>query len=326
MSLLALPNELIVHIFKSVDNISSAASLSRTSRHLHEVWLYYLPPIRDTVLSRTIECYDQASQLVESMAKSDTAVDQSSVEEKAKAAVIRARLLFTNSDMADEALKYFEADLPTEWDEGFEQCTCTCNGTGIGDNGEPIVVGVSRTRFLRGYYQAMSIIYLAGKGSTRIYRFLASMDLLDFFRMVEAMEWIFFELGEEDMPDKDRALPGYDSRPRNPGEDADGEDDGPDYFEDIIKGYEFLRLLENHLAILSGIKRPITRWREPGLAYQLILHDHCGEKGSKKAQGIALAHLLPQLPSNIPFDPRYELSTLDAVLRLRQVRVNHFGT
>lgn len=307
MPLSDLPNELIVHVFKSVDNISTAASLSRTSRHLHAIWLYYLPPICDAVLPRMIECYDPARQLLEAMAKSDTVVDQCSVEEKANAAVIRARLLFTNSDMADTALKWFESELPAEWDENFEQCTCTCNGTGIRDDGYPTVVGVSRTRFLRGYYQAMSIIYLAGKSTRRLYHFLASMDLMEFFRMFEVMAYIFFDFGEEDMPDKDRALPGYDSRPRDPGEDPE-ENDGPDYFKEIMEGYEFLDLLENHLTILSGIKRPINnKWNDPGPSYQLILHDHCVEKGTKKAEGIALAHLLPQLPKDIKFNPRYEL-------------------
>ena len=65
MSLSYLPNELLLHIFKSVDNVSDAAALSRTSRHLNQTYQYNLSSICDAVLPRTIEAYDQAAQLIE---------------------------------------------------------------------------------------------------------------------------------------------------------------------------------------------------------------------------------------------------------------------
>ena len=307
MSLSGLPNELIVHVFKSVDDIKSAASLSRTSRHFHDLWLYYLPTICDVVIPPMIESYHQASQLLEVMPKPDAVVDQCSVQEKANAAVARAGLLLSNSDMADTALKLFGRGQHAERDEDFKKTNCTCNGTTILDDGHHTVVGVSRTRFLRGYYQAMTVVHLAGKGSKRMYSFLASMDLMEFFRMIEVMEYFLFEFGEEDMPNEDTALPGYDLWPcEDPG------DTGPDYLLEISAGLDFLDDLEYHFTILSGIERPINNtFNDLGPAYRLILHSHCVDDGSKKAEGIALTHLLARLPKNISFGPRYELLTPD---------------
>ena len=65
MPLSYLPNELLAHVFKSVDNVSDAAALSRTSRRFNQIYQYSLSSIFDAVLPRTIEVYDQAAQLVE---------------------------------------------------------------------------------------------------------------------------------------------------------------------------------------------------------------------------------------------------------------------
>ena len=65
MSLSYLPNELLVHIFKSVDNVSDAAALSRTSQRFHKIYEYSISSICDAVLPRTTEAYDQAAQLFE---------------------------------------------------------------------------------------------------------------------------------------------------------------------------------------------------------------------------------------------------------------------
>ena len=78
MSLSDLPTEIIVHLFRSVDNIRPAAVLSQISGHLHSVWRYNLSSIYDSVLPREIECYDQARQLLEARAQSDVVVGESS--------------------------------------------------------------------------------------------------------------------------------------------------------------------------------------------------------------------------------------------------------
>lgn len=323
MSLSDLPTELIVHVFKSVDNIRSAAVLSQTSHHFHSVWRYNLSSICDSVIPREIECYDQARQLLEARAQSDIVVGESSlpIEEKADAAILRVRMLFTNADHAYEAVKGFEAEIPCEelmTPEEFEpfKSTCTCDLIDYDDEGYPIVGEVSRSRFLQGYYRALTMIYLARKCPTKRYRFLESMHLLDFFRMLEIMEWIVFEY-MRDISDEGRALPGYDFLLRDTGEDVFEEnldgDTGDDAFEEhldeLVKGFDLLEHLETDLAILSGIKKPMNmRFRHGGPSYQLILHEDCVNHDIRKAESIALAHLLPRLPKNSPFSSGFEVT------------------
>ena len=301
MSFSDLPTELIVHVFKSVDNIGSAAALSQTSHHLHEIWRHNLSTICDAVFPRTIECYDQACQLLEAMAKSEIVVEQSSAEEKYDTAVVRAKVLVANRHIARRALELFTAGLPVRWDPDFEPCTGTCNGAGHNDHGYPIVKGPSRIRFMEAYYRAYSILYLGGKTATRRYQFLASMSLMEFFRMFDIVEYVFFDMGWEIVPDKGQDLPGYDSWPP-----ALGGDDG---HADCL---EFLIVLEDYVAMASGIQRPMTntfRAWGGGPSYQRILHDDCLDDGMKKADSIAMAHILPQLPKQMVFKPRYELFT-----------------
>ena len=311
MSLSDLPTELILHLFKSVDNISSAAVLSQTSRHLHSVWRYSLSSICDSVLPREIECYDQARQLLEARAHSDTVDGESSlsIEEKAEAAILRVRMLFTNANCAYEALKGFENTLPCEGvmtPEEYERFAsiCTCGLTESDDEGYPTLGGVSRDRFLQGYYRAMTMIYLAGKSSTTRYHFLASMHLLDFFRMLEIMEWVVFEYAE-DIFHEGVAFPGYDSQPRDGGEDAFGE-----FFDELVDGFGLLERLETDLEVLSGVKRPMNMmFLDRGPSFQLILHEDCVNGDVRKTESIALADLLPRLPKNSSFRSGCEVTT-----------------
>lgn len=124
--------------------------------------------------------------------------------------------------------------------------------------------------------------------------------------MLEIMEWIVFYYGAEVYLDEDKALPGYDSRPRDPGEEA-----GVEYFDDIMEGLTFLELLEEDLSMFSGIEKPVNRmfW-DPGPSYQLIRHDDCLNNGIKKAESIALADILPRLPKNNSSHPGYDILTL----------------
>ena len=46
----------------------------------------------------------------------------------------------------------------------------------------------------------MSIEYLGGKSATKRYQLLASLHLLDFFRMIEAMHWIIYNDSKEALP------------------------------------------------------------------------------------------------------------------------------
>ena len=310
MSLLGLPTELIAHVFKSVDNIRFAAALGQTSRHLHSVWRHNLPSICDRVLPREIECYDQAYQLLEARAQSDTVIGDSSlsIEENADAAVLRVRVLFTIAENAYKALEWFDVELTctifmTPEESEQPPRTCTCDPTDPDYQGWPTLKGVGRSRFMQGYYRVLSMIDLAGEKATRAYQFLASMHLLDFFRMLEVMDWMFFEYSGADMPHIHRTFPGYDSRPRDAGLDALDE-----YLYDVLECYEFLQHLDSDLSILSGIEKPFN-WRDwrLGTSYHLILHEDCLDHSMRKAESIALADLLPRLPKNSPFSSGYEV-------------------
>ena len=109
--------------------------------------------------------------------------------------------------------------IPEEYEQFSSTPTCTYDLTEYDYVGYPVLGGVSRTRFLQGYYRAMTMIYLTRQNQTRKYRFLASMHLLDFFRMLEVMEWIVFDY-VGDIFDEGKVLPGYDSLPRDAGEDT----------------------------------------------------------------------------------------------------------
>lgn len=301
MALPNLPTELIIHVFSSVDKIGSAAALSQTSHRLHEIWRHNLPSICDAVFPRMIECYDQARQLLEAMAKSDKVVAESSVEDKYKAAVIRARVLISNDNAPHKALRSFASSVPTEWVELLDSCPCVWNGTGHDENGCAVVIGPSRIRFIEGYYRALSMVYLGGRSAAKRYDFLASMNLLDFFRMFELVEYIFFHFGHsENVPGKNRDLPGYDSWPS-------GFRDNEDYSEKLMNCVEYLDLFEHHMAVSLGIPRHMAdTYRSSGPS---ILHDDCLDDVIKKTKIIAMAHVLPQLPNDILSDPRYELFT-----------------
>lgn len=59
-----LAPELILHIYKSLDDHHSITSLNTTSSQLYQVWRANAPGISDAVLQRSIDCYDDACELV----------------------------------------------------------------------------------------------------------------------------------------------------------------------------------------------------------------------------------------------------------------------
>lgn len=111
MSLSGLPTELVLHIFNNLDHISSAAALSQTSRHVHEIWRYNLDSILDAVLPRVIEYYDQVHQVLETTVEPTIIADQASVEDKFTAAISRAKTLFKTADTGYQDLKSYELEL-----------------------------------------------------------------------------------------------------------------------------------------------------------------------------------------------------------------------
>ncbi len=307
MSLSSLPNEIILHLFKSFHQINGAAALSHTSRHFHTIWRYNLTSICDAIFPKVIGSYSQFCQLAEARANSDLVVNQSSVDDRAKAAIVRAQVMLNDEDLAGYALDLFELHVDCEWrtmeiSDRLYQCACTPITRDFA-LGPYVLKQFHRNRFWRGFLRAMSILYLAGKGGTRMYKFLTSMNLLDFFAMVEVMEWYVYDYDEYPDACKDIQVAGYDSRPWRP--DLDSW-----YLGGLTDGLRFLELVRAGLVRVSGVKPPFNDRFQSSLetGYQLILHKDCKNYNTDAAESLALADLLPLLQKNCSIGPDYELS------------------
>ena len=233
MSLSCLPNELLVPIFQSVDSISDAAALGRTSRRFHDVYQYNLSSICDVVLPRTIEVYDQAAQLLE--ARTDPAAISSDdlgtiveavmspsmtpyrmVEDhdrevrlhkaRAKPNIISSQSLTNEEPVAaiKRAKKLFaDADLVHSALQQFEMGVCLTlvvppellvrGSSPTEPPGTASLEPFTRARFLQAYYRGVSLGYLLRRTAGEMYQFLASMSLLDFLCMSEVLGWLLDE-------------------------------------------------------------------------------------------------------------------------------------
>ena len=311
MSLSDLPTELIVLIFKSVDKSRSAAALSCTSRRLHKIWLYNLPSICDAILSGTVECYDKACHLLQARKKSSTVTRVCSAEEKAKAAAARGKVLLSNAEMVDWALRQFEIELTSEWDlEPRSGITGPSSypGTEKDCDGLLKLQPRNRVRFLQGYYRAMILMFFTGKSETRLrYQVLASMRLLDFFRMLEVVEWIVYDMEVSQILYEDTVLCACDIANHF----AEEELWKGSYEECLEDGLKFLEAVETDILGITGVafRRPVNDiflYHSP--IYPLILREDCWPDKANKAKGISLAKLLPMLPKSSSLYPGHELS------------------
>ena len=321
MSLSSLPTELILHLFKSFDEVNAAAVLSQTSRHFHTIWRYNLTSICDAVLPKIIDYHSHYCRLAEARAKSDAksdgVVNQSSVDDRAEAAIararVRARVMFNDVDLVDYALEQFKGDTGLVWGWSWtttgrlDQCACIPPRTNRRRR-DFVLEQFSYDRFSEGFLRAMSILYLAGKGGTRMYKFLTSMNLLDFFAMVEVMEWYVCDYDEYPDTCEDIQVPGYDSRPWR---DEIAPPRG--YLAGRSDVLNFLEVLRAGLVEVSGVKPPSNDRFQTTLgsglvSFQLILHKDCKRYNTAAAESFALADLLPLLPDNCSVSPDYELS------------------
>ena len=170
-----MPTELIIDIFKSFDIISSASALSQASRKMNTVWRTNIIPICHEVLPCGIEYYHQARQVWEEMKQSVLVVpSQSAAEDQADGGLLPARVLFP---IAESVF----SNIHTEFcHQGSFSSSCI----------ERYLIASgssSRSRFLRSYYRTMSILHLAAKNTCERDQNLSPLQLLDLFRMSEAM-------------------------------------------------------------------------------------------------------------------------------------------
>lgn len=165
-----LPTELIVQIFYSVDGFSTAATLSSVSNRFLSIWKRIFTSLCTTLLSRAIDCFDQAEILVEAQWR--YAQDQNSFDTN-KAAIERTKLFFANEDIACVALRRYEYTLLDEEILDGRHMTAA-----------------ERTSFVKAWYRAIAIVILGSDFEPLPYQILVSMDLLQFLQMMEAISWL----------------------------------------------------------------------------------------------------------------------------------------
>lgn len=289
MSLLDLPPELILHVFESCDMFSHTAALSKTSRHLYLIWIYYLTSICDAILPKVIECYDQAHQFDDSEAhqfddaelESFVRASYSSVQGKAIIAISRAERLFANQRYSYAIMKIFRMQVSfihRTRQRGLNGCECFNLLTAFEDKPR------TRTDFLQGHYRAWSIMYLVEKNRANMYHVLTSMSLLDFFRMLEIAEWMIYSYSREWEIFRDSKE-----------------------WESTSEGYRFLASLEIDLVKISGVARPMDEFRAQGPSCLLIFDDVSVKDNADKAKQVALANLLPLIPDNTTLEAHNDL-------------------
>lgn len=263
------------------------------------------PPIR--VFHRTVEEYDQAVQLVKARAKLNITASQSSTDENPVAAVKRAKKIFADADLVHSALRQFEIGViltrgvPPEL---LVQGSSLTDPPGISSL-EPF----TRARFLEGYYRGISLAYLIRRTGAEMYQLLASMSVLDLFRMYEIMTWLGVELymSMKDPESLDlsrwpsllnerRSLPGFTER-YTP---LVGDEEHYSWrYPQLMKGWTLVLLLVRDLKKIKGIEGPEGRslitWPEAS-GFFFIFHGDGSDERVKKAKGVALADVLPLLP------------------------------
>lgn len=67
-----LPPEMIIEIFASMDSFATASALSKTSHQFHSIFVRGLESIAVGILGRSVECFEQARELVDAQAVTAT--------------------------------------------------------------------------------------------------------------------------------------------------------------------------------------------------------------------------------------------------------------
>ncbi len=308
MSLSDSPNEIILPVFQSFDKINNATTFSQTSPRFNKIWKSNLGSICDAILSRTIECYDEVynlrktvftiygklspiwSPLVASSLSinedadaAELAVVHAQIDEaNVSIAILKAEDLRAEAAVADGYLKVFRISLSSvEW---RLQDQYGYDGTYSSYKEQFTLSPASRTHFLKGYLRARRMMYLAANDRTKMLTALAALRLLDFFRMLEIIEW---------MIDNSWLYVG----PGHMTEDA----------RHITECYRTLVYLEIDLARVTAIKRPIDKFGARSPSFPLFINQDSIRDQTDRAAGINLADVLPLVPETDSVDARMDL-------------------
>ena len=103
-TLLDLPPELIIIVFKSFGEFSSATALVRTSHKFHSVWEDSPSTITNAVLPRAIEYFDQATERLEA---DDKLANNQASADATHPAIQRTKRLVANMMVARRVLRHY---------------------------------------------------------------------------------------------------------------------------------------------------------------------------------------------------------------------------
>lgn len=186
-TLISLPPELIIKIFRTTDSFSTALTLSNSCRRLQSIWKINL----DAILSSFVECIPQARELahVQEKAAYESAYIQAEAGTQPRISpfphkhITIAQRIWQNADLALRVLKRFEVRAGRAPSLG--------RATGL------TLTPTERADFLRGLYRAMALsVTIAAYRRGIPQSFLAPLDMLSYLQMKEAMDVLNLHLNE----------------------------------------------------------------------------------------------------------------------------------
>lgn len=186
-TLISLPPELIITIFRTTDSFGTALALGNSCRRLKSVWKIN----SDAILPSFVECFPQARELayVQEKAAHESAYSQAEASTQPRISpfphkhITIAQRMWHNVDLALRILKRFEVRV------GRAPSLKRATGSEL--------TPTERADFLRGFYRAMTLtIEIAAYRDGIPQSFLAPLDMLSYLQMKEAMDVLNLHLND----------------------------------------------------------------------------------------------------------------------------------
>lgn len=275
-----LAPELLIHILKSADNFADVTSLSSISRKMFIVWKTNIDVICNAILERTVPCFAQARELVETQEKAE---GDEHVVFGYQSAIDRVQWMLKEADTAAKVFVHFQSDAYVIF-SAYDRAL--------------VKQKTLRIDFIKAYYRATTLATL-GTDSIPL-RLLLSWDALDCERVWDVNTWLLDFYGPSLLKELGVWMEWNDRNPIPTGKTNS---------ESLAEISKFLKALI--LALDKVAAKPGSRMLFSGLI-------GCGHYPAESAtnRGAHLADLLPLLCENdAPFCIGHKLS--EAVLQLR---------
>ena len=185
-----LPSEIIIQIFKSIDDFSTLVSLICTSPTLYAVWQLNMSSICTAVLPKTIDCFDDAQELVKTQ-ELISEQPQNLISEKYNRAADILKRFRSNAHAVSLASDIFQAH--------FRYCENTRNELSL-----MTLTPSERIRFTHAFYRVWTITILVQQGSVssqRLKSLLTSLSAREIFRIQEVALWLATQCPRKNLQD-----------------------------------------------------------------------------------------------------------------------------